>query len=424
MTEQLIPQLQAQGARFAAEDLEQCDNPQLASAIQRRLEALQKWQEVYREDFIPFAHGVRQLARYYNDALRPADPYEFVGLLKSQDMLASRRNRALARLAIRLRHNPALRDAVAEAVRRISAASATTSQGWRKPLLCVSGGKELLDELDALTAELMDITYKSERLPDRPDILLHTLVELAADPDRGFEPEQDGPDSAELERRLLESVGPSRHEEAREVLRIGRVSWRLRDDDNLLLSRVESQLFRAVDLALGRLRSAGRLYGKPSRSEEIVPPLVCALRDDTDLRLELPAREEEPQAEVTIPSQETLRQLTGQPAAPGLATGKARRVTCADDLKRFCTGEVLVCDAIQPMMTHLVPLAAGIVERRGGMLIHGAIIAREMQIPCVNGVAHAVDLLGDGDIVTVDGHLGIVTIGLPEFDLELASPDR
>ena len=40
-----------------------------------------------------------------------------------------------------------------------------------------------------------------------------------------------------------------------------------------------------------------------------------------------------------------------------------------------------MCDAIQPMMTHLVPLAAGIVERRGGMLIHGAIIAREMQIP-------------------------------------------
>ena len=207
--ENLIPQLQAEGARFAAEDLEQCDNRQLASAIQGRLEALQKWQNVYREDFIPFAHGVRQLARYYNDALRPADPYEFVGLLKSQDMLASRRNRALAELATRLRHNEELRGAVAEAVERISAASAAGSQEWRELLLCVSGGEELLDELDALTTELMDITYKSERLPDRPDILLHTLLELAADPKRRFEPQQEGPDSAELERRLLESVGPS-----------------------------------------------------------------------------------------------------------------------------------------------------------------------------------------------------------------------
>ena len=37
-------------------------------------------------------------------------------------------------------------------------------------------------------------------------------------------------------------------------------------------------------------------------------------------------------------------------------------------------------------MTFVVPLAAAIVERRGGMLIHGAIIAREYGIPCVTGV--------------------------------------
>jgi pyruvate,water dikinase len=80
---------------------------------------------------------------------------------------------------------------------------------------------------------------------------------------------------------------------------------------------------------------------------------------------------------------------------------------------------VLVCDAIQPMMTHLVPLAAAVVERRGGVLIHGAIIARELGIPCVNGVTHVVDLLQDGDVVTVDGHLGIVTIGPPDFSPEL-----
>jgi pyruvate,water dikinase len=70
-------------------------------------------------------------------------------------------------------------------------------------------------------------------------------------------------------------------------------------------------------------------------------------------------------------------------------------------------------------MTHLVPLASAIVERRGGMLIHGAIIARELGIPCVNGVRDAAELLVDGDFVTVDGHLGIVAVGAPEFDLEL-----
>jgi pyruvate,water dikinase len=118
------------------------------------------------------------------------------------------------------------------------------------------------------------------------------------------------------------------------------------------------------------------------------------------------------------PANESPRQLVGQPAAPGLATGKARRVRNASDLGRFRSGEVLVCDAIQPTMTHVVPLCSAIVERRGGMLIHGAIIARELGIPCVNGVADAVERLEDGQVVTVDGYLGIVTVGPPDFELE------
>jgi pyruvate,water dikinase len=95
-----------------------------------------------------------------------------------------------------------------------------------------------------------------------------------------------------------------------------------------------------------------------------------------------------------------------------------RVVRGAADFAAFRRGDVLVCDAIQPTMTHLVPLAAAIVERRGGMLIHGAIIARELGVPCVNGIPDATGLLRDGDLVTVDGHLGIVTVGPAEFDLE------
>ena len=73
-------------------------------------------------------------------------------------------------------------------------------------------------------------------------------------------------------------------------------------------------------------------------------------------------------------------------------------------------GEVLVCDAIDPAMTFVAPLAAAIVERRGGMLIHGAIIAREYGIPCVTGIPEATERIANGDRVTVDGFLGIVAI--------------
>jgi pyruvate,water dikinase len=105
------------------------------------------------------------------------------------------------------------------------------------------------------------------------------------------------------------------------------------------------------------------------------------------------------------------RQLVGQPASSGIAAGKARVILRADDLFAFQPGEVLVCDAIEPNMTFVVPLAAGIVERRGGMLIHGAIIAREYGIPCVTGIPDATALIPNGTPVTVDGFLGIVIIG-------------
>ena len=117
VTEDLIPQLESQGARFAEEELQYYDDGRLATAVLERFKSLRHWKDVYHDAFIPFAHGARQLGRYYNDAVRPADPYEFVGLLKSEDMLASRRNQALGSLAAKLRANPQLRDALSDLLR-------------------------------------------------------------------------------------------------------------------------------------------------------------------------------------------------------------------------------------------------------------------------------------------------------------------
>jgi pyruvate,water dikinase len=61
-------------------------------------------------------------------------------------------------------------------------------------------------------------------------------------------------------------------------------------------------------------------------------------------------------------------------------------------------------------MTFVVPMASAIVERRGGMLVHGAIIAREYGLPCITGVPNVVDLIENGQKIVVDGYLGIVTI--------------
>ena len=109
------------------------------------------------------------------------------------------------------------------------------------------------------------------------------------------------------------------------------------------------------------------------------------------------------------------RQLIGQPGGPGIASGRARVIRQHADLADFKHGEMLVCDAVDPNMTFVVPLASAVVERRGGMLIHGAIIAREYGLPCVTGIPDVTALIETGDKITVDGYLGIVTLGTGEI---------
>ncbi len=410
---ELIPQLSREGERLAAEDLEHRGDAALATAIDERRVAFEHWRRVYWDEFIPLAHGVRQLGSYYEEAVRPRDPYEFVGLLRGEALAASVRNERILALAARVRANAELRSGLEEVMQIEDGA------GQRAALERVAqraDDRAFLEACDELLSGAMDVSYEGERLSDRIDLLLRLVLALAEKAPAEPTARKDEALARELERRLLDAVGPARRDEALEVLRIARVSWRLRDDDNLLLGRVESQLLRAVGLGLERLRHAGRLEGEPPVEAELAPIVSRALREPSDERIAIGAKPR-PAPPITLASG-SPRQLVGQPAGPGLATGHARRIRGAEDLGRFRNGEVLVCDAIQPTMTQLVPLAGAIVERRGGMLIHGAIIARELGIPCVNGVAAAVEQVRDGDWLTVDGDLGIVTVGQPEFDLE------
>ncbi len=420
VVEQLIPQLQAAGQALATAELELLDDQQLADAIEKRSAVVTNWKKIYWGDFIPFAHGVRRLATYYNDAVQPEDSYEFVGLLRDQALVATQRNDAIGQLA----HQLATNDLLRSAVERLLAEHAGVLNWpiFRDALMRIADGTEdFVRGFEAMNERFLDIAYDQERLHDQPEPILWNLIELSQVPNRSLNDAPVTGDSATaLEEQLLEAVGPQRRDEALEVIETGRVSWKLRDDDNLLVARLESQLLRALDVAGKRLRYLDRLTGAGHLNESHVESIVQALREPSAAPITLEPTAKVPATEsYCAPPGETPRQLIGQPASPGVATGTVRCINGRSDLGKFRQGEVLVCDAIQPTMTHLVPLASAIVERRGGMLIHGAIIARELGIPCVNGVRNAADILKNGDIVTVDGHLGIVTVGAAEFDLEL-----
>jgi pyruvate,water dikinase len=206
-------------------------------------------------------------------------------------------------------------------------------------------------------------------------------------------------DHEALVRRFIDAFSPEERDWAQSLLDLARSSYRLRDDDNIHLGRIESQARRAVREA------AARLENDPTTED------AAALQEALSLMPPAKAAPTNVAEKAAHGSGLQARQLVGQPAGPGLARGPARVVAAPQDLKAFQSGEILICDAVDPNMTFVVPLAAGVVERRGGMLIHGAIIAREYGLPCVTGIPDVTELIRNGDEVTVDGYLGILTIG-------------
>jgi phosphohistidine swiveling domain-containing protein len=414
----LIPELERLGAQLATQNIEILDDSHLAECMEERLSTLTSWREIYKKDFIPLAHGVRYLGAYYNDALQPRDPYEFMLLLRGQDFLASRRNAALEHIAQQVQNIPLLKRKLKESAISVSDKSSENWEALKQQIMNIQGGPDFLRDFDRFLTTFMDTSYNGERLVDRPDSLFNLIcqVETFATTKPAQREENGKINSMAIQQRLIEAVGMTREDEAREVIAIGQLSWRLRDDDNILLGRIESQFLRALHLGAHRLRPAGRLTGK--NPSETTAPLICQLLRDHQHD---PIHVDEDESEAlhqTSDNNEKPRQLIGQPASPGLAEGPACVVNGIEEFRNFQQGDVLVCESIQPTMTHLVLLASAVVEQRGGMLIHGAIIARELGIPCVNGITHATRLIGNGEQLMVDGHLGIVTIGDPDFELE------
>ncbi len=414
----LIPELEQLGDTLAWENMDNLADRDLADCIEDRLSTLRSWREIYKEEFIPLAHGVRYLGAYFNDALQPQDPYEFMVLLEGQEFLASQRNEALLNLAHRVYKNHILQEIFTKYAGDHSLTSPEDWNNLKKQIADIQGGAEFLTDFERFLETFMDTAYNGERLVERPDSLVNLLCQLGTvtnEPQAQPAPDKKAKAMA-LQQRVIEAVGPSREKEAREVIAIGQLSWRLRDDDNILLGRVESQFLRALHLGAERLRATGRLTGTLP-GEKSSGLVVQALRDSHHDPVHIDEK-----GPGTIQRHKDLnekpRQLMGQPASPGLAEGPARVVNGIEDFRNVQRGDILVCESIQPTMTHLVPLASAIVERRGGMLIHGAIITRELGIPCVNGIPNATTVIEDGEQLTVDGYLGIVTLGAPDFQME------
>lgn len=102
-------------------------------------------------------------------------------------------------------------------------------------------------------------------------------------------------------------------------------------------------------------------------------------------------------------------ELAGQPISPGVARGPVK-VLRAPDEKPVRPGDILVAPATDPGWTPLFINAAGVILEVGGLLQHGALVAREYGKPCVAGIEGATAILKDGQVVELDGAGGVVRV--------------
>jgi rifampicin phosphotransferase len=101
--------------------------------------------------------------------------------------------------------------------------------------------------------------------------------------------------------------------------------------------------------------------------------------------------------------------LVGLPVSAGTVEGRAR-VMLDMEGANLEAGDILVTACTDPSWTPLFVAIKGLVTEVGGLMTHGAVIAREYGLPAVVGVEHAVRLIRDGQRIRVDGTNGSVEI--------------
>jgi len=380
---ELIPGMERVAREMGGVNLPALSDSALAQEIGQRNRIHKEWLETYRRDCIPFAHGMRLFGKIYNDLMKPKDPFQFISLLAGSGMVSVRRNQMLVDLAELIRKDPSNKACILE------------GKGDDCKPEVRKGLKRVLDQFG-------DLAWEKGRLGEDRDRLMKLVLQMASRSEKGTSARAGAP--GQLEKDFLSRFDEDQKSYALELLDLARASYRLRDDDNIYLDKIQGQVLAAVEEGRRRIQGRSMRESKAVATDDLF----------NAVQSEAPAHKEDQKAQQPAKKKSfslKSRQILGQPAGPGMAMGKARVVLDSSDLFSFQKGEILVCDAVDPGMTFVVPLASAIVERRGGMLIHGAIIAREYGIPCVTGVPDAVNQIKTGDFITVDGHLGIVIIG-------------
>lgn len=101
---------------------------------------------------------------------------------------------------------------------------------------------------------------------------------------------------------------------------------------------------------------------------------------------------------------------SGVGVSAGVGLGHARVLLSPSDIRPSDRDYILVCPSTDPAWTPLFLNASGLVMERGGILSHGAVVAREYGVAAVANIPNATQNIKDGQMIQVDGNQGTVSV--------------
>ncbi|CAI4223268.1 unnamed protein product [Auanema sp. JU1783] len=106
---------------------------------------------------------------------------------------------------------------------------------------------------------------------------------------------------------------------------------------------------------------------------------------------------------------ETLESLNGTVVCRGKVIGKARVAHSLEEARETQPGEILITHCTDVCWSPYFPIIKGIVTEIGGLLSHGAVVAREYGLPCLIAVEHAVSVFETGETVELNTDTGTIS---------------
>lgn len=107
--------------------------------------------------------------------------------------------------------------------------------------------------------------------------------------------------------------------------------------------------------------------------------------------------------------------LSGTTASAGKTRGRACVVNSFEELHKVQAADILVVHSTDIAFSPIFPLIAGLVTEVGGIISHGAVVAREYGLPCVISVQDATKIIKDGEELVLDADNGcVLRVGLQQ----------